>query len=83
MSDNETVVITGEKNIALFRLLAIRSGLSLEITTGMKRHGRPMSVIANEQMGTSLRTKRAVYKAFDAWLAENYGVESRPLKESK
>jgi hypothetical protein len=79
MTDIHPTVITGEENIRLFSLIALRGALKLE-TKGLKRSGgRSARAIANEYMGTNIKTSKATYKAYDAWLAENYGVESRPL----
>ena len=76
---NGGAVVTGEDKVRLLSMLALRTGLSLEIRTGMTRRGRPSAVIANEYMGTSVRSKRATYTAFNKWLVENYGAEDKPL----
>jgi hypothetical protein len=75
---DKSIMITGEENIRIASYLALRGALKLE-TKGLKKHGRSARAIANELMGTRLRTAAATYPAFDAWLAENYGIESRPL----
>jgi len=74
------ITITGAENIEAASLLALRGALRLEVA-GMKRHGRPARVIANERMGTSFRTAARAYPAFDAWLVARYPgrVTSRPL----
>lgn len=66
-------------NVELARLITIRAALKLE-THGMRRsRGRSARTIANELMGTSIRTAAKTYEAFDAWLSETYGLERRPL----
>jgi hypothetical protein len=77
MSDGP-VVITGEDNIKLMSMIALRGALRLE-AKGFKRRGRSARTIANEYMGTNIKTSKATYAAYDAWLADNFGVESRAL----
>lgn len=79
-NENGITVVTGAASIEGARLLAVRSALKLEVS-GMKRRGRPARVLANEAMGTNIRTARATYAAFDAWLVQQYPgrVTSRPL----
>jgi hypothetical protein len=79
-----TLVVSGDVYTRLFSKLALRRALRMEIQTGMKRRGRPSTVIANEYMGTAVRGRRKVYEAFDKWLVENYGsygIESVPLED--
>lgn len=59
-------VITGE-HIALFRLFALRGALRLE-TLGMKRRGRPASVIVREVTGLKTRDKKKLLAEFEAWI---------------
>jgi hypothetical protein len=76
----QTIIVTGDEKIADVRLLAVRSALRLEITTGLKRHGRSANTIANEIMGTSYRVKRVTYMAFNAYITEKLGADfSQPL----
>jgi hypothetical protein len=84
-NDSGALVITGAESIEAARLLAVRSALSLNVRTGMKLRGRPARVLANEAMGTSIRTARATYEAFDTWLVARYPglIKSRPLPEGK
>lgn len=75
---DESIMITGEDNIRIASYIALRGALKLE-TKGFKRHGRSARAIANGHMGTNIRTSAKTYEAFDKWLADNYGIESRPL----
>lgn len=83
MSNNEEVtqaksfVITGADNIEMVRLIAIRSALKLE-TKGLKKHGRSARVLANEAMGTKIRTAVDTYEAYNTYLVER-GAVDRPL----
>lgn len=80
MSEN-SIVITGADNIEKARMITIRAGLKLE-TKGLKRsRGRSCRAIANELMGTNIRTSKDTYKAFNAWLEQHYGIENRPLED--
>jgi hypothetical protein len=79
---DEPTVITGEENIRAAQLLAQRIALAAEVR-GMKRRGRSMRTIANELMGTHIKTVRATYDAFDTWCTENYGLPPRPLPKEK
>jgi hypothetical protein len=72
------ISITGAADIERASLIALRGALKLE-TKGLKRHGRSARTIANERMGTDIKTAVKTYKAFDAWLVKNYGLEPRPL----
>jgi hypothetical protein len=73
------IVITGADNIEFVRLLAVRGALWLE-TRGLKRRGRSARVLANEAMGTDIRTKAATYEAFNDWLVAR-GAQNRPLNK--
>jgi len=79
MTENNSggFVVTGEA-IGVARLLAIRSALSLEIK-GLGRRGRSARALANEAMGTNIKTARATYTAFNKWLTERYTVQDKPL----
>ena len=85
MSNNEPVVITGEENIRLAGLLALRGALRIQAVTGIRRYGRSALQIANERMGTRYRTAQAAYPAFDAWLVaqDPARVKSWPLPEKE
>jgi hypothetical protein len=82
--NNVDIVVTGA-DIEAARLLAIRSALSLEIRTGLKRCGRSARTIAAEILGLDGPGRRpnkvTVYRAFDKYLVDRYPgqVESRPL----
>lgn len=72
------ITISGAADIEKASLIALRGALKLEVR-GMRRRGRSARAIANKRMATEFRTARRAYEAFDAWLVENYGLESRPL----
>lgn len=85
MTDGEGVsaheggtVISGAEDIEKASLIALRGALKLE-ARGMRRRGKSARAMANERMGTSIRTAKATYEAFNAWLVENYGLQDRPL----
>ena len=71
---SEGVMITGAENIAMVRLLAIRSGLGLEIRTGMKmsRGYSPLAILQREGI-TTKKTKRGAWKDLDAHIVANGG----------
>lgn len=66
-------VITGD-GIKLAQALSLRAGLKLE-TLGMKRHGRPMSVIIRERIGSKTRDKKKLLVEFDQYIEETYGFK--------
>lgn len=72
------IVISGAENIEKASLSALRGALRME-ARGMKRRGKSARAMANERMGTSIRTARATYEAFNAWLVKNYGLRDWPL----
>jgi hypothetical protein len=83
MSENENIggaMITSPGGIELMRWTTIRSALKIEIITGMKRsnRGRPTLVLANEIMGTHLKSKRAAYDALNAKIVLAGGMD-KPL----
>jgi hypothetical protein len=73
-------MITGERDIAVVRLLALRSALGLEIRTGMQRSSRGRSTLTIVQsMGiTNKRTKKGAYQDLNAHIVANGGPD-RPL----
>lgn len=82
-----TIIIDTPEGIAAARLIALRSGLSLEIKTGMKlTRGRSASQIAIETVlvpaGIVAQGKRpnkkTVYGLLDAYMVE-CGLSPRPL----
>jgi hypothetical protein len=78
---SEGVMITGAENIAMVRLLAIRSGLGLEIRTGMKmsRGYSPLAILQREGI-TTKKTKRGAWKDLDAYIVANGGpAAERPI----
>lgn len=83
MSENTegAIVITGAEQIAMARLLAIRSGLGLEIRTGLKMSSRysPLAILQAEGI-TSARTKRKAWADLDRYIMAHGGPEStRPI----
>lgn len=77
---SEGFTITGAENIEKASLMALRGALRLEARTGMKRRGRPASVIVRERTGSTTRNKAKLYDEFNTWLAEHYGIEPWPLE---
>jgi len=63
------MVITGEA-IRFAQALAQRSALKLE-TYGMKRKGRPMSVVIREQYGFTEKNKTKLLALFDKWIEDH------------
>lgn len=61
-------VITGEKAIRFFGLLALRGALTLEVR-GMRRSGRPASVVARELLGSRTRSKAALLVELEEHIA--------------
>jgi hypothetical protein len=74
-------MVTGAEDIAMVRLLAIRSGLGLEIRTGMKmsRGYSPLAILQREGI-TTARSKRKAWADLDAYIVAHGGPESnRPI----
>lgn len=44
------IMVTGDEDIALYRMLALRGALHLEVL-GMKRHGRSVYSIVKQEFG--------------------------------
>jgi hypothetical protein len=76
-AQESAIVITNPESIEMARLIAIRGALKLEVA-GMTRRGRSARILANEAMGTNIRTKLATYLAFNEWLVSR-GAGDRPL----
>lgn len=64
-----TTVIVGADRILLARLLALRGALKLEIR-GMKRKGRPASVIVREAIDSRTRSKTALLDELERYILE-------------
>lgn len=84
---DQPIILDTPAQIAGARLITIRSGISLEIRTGMKlTRGRPCSAIATEILkaeGIVAEGKRpnktTVYRLFNDYLV-SLGFENRPLR---
>jgi hypothetical protein len=76
-----TIVLDTPEQIEAARLFTIRSGLKLEITTGMQMsRGVSMLKIANLAMGTNYRVKTVAYMALNERIVKQLGEKfSRPL----
>jgi hypothetical protein len=84
MHEDGGFTVSGTEDIEAYRLLVVRTALSLEARTGLRAsRGRSAKVIANELMGTKFRDKEKTYEAFDAWLVAKYPgrVEHKPLRK--
>lgn len=76
---NADIMISGEENMRMASVLALRSALKLE-TRGMKRHGRSARAIANDLLGTNHRTAVKTYAALNAYVVDKLGSQfDRPL----
>lgn len=75
------IMITGEDNIEMARVLAVRSALRLEIKTGMKMsRGVSTLKLANAITGENAKTKRAAYDALNSHIVSILGESfNRPL----
>jgi hypothetical protein len=80
-----STVITNPHLILRYSRRVLRMSLFLE-TQGMKRRGRPASVIVREVIGSTTRNKQSLLAEYDAWFKKEYGddpittgVEQRPL----
>jgi hypothetical protein len=84
MHEDGGYTVSGTEDIEAYRLLVVRTALSLEARTGLRptSRGRSAKVLANELMGTKFRDKEKTYEAFDAWLVAKYPgqVEHKPLR---
>jgi hypothetical protein len=56
-------------NVELARLLTLRAAVKLEIL-GMKRSGRPATVITKELLGITVRSKKEVLMALELAITE-------------
>jgi hypothetical protein len=75
-------IITGEQNVRMAALLALRGALKLE-TKGMKKNGRSALAITNKTLGTSHRTAIKAYAALNAHIVSKLGSElDRPLQKA-
>lgn len=81
------IAATGRQGVETFRMIALRSGLSLEIKTGMKlSRGASASQVITEQIlrpaGLVAEGKRpnktTVYRLFNDLMVQ-HGYESKPL----
>jgi hypothetical protein len=66
---NETLVVTGKSNIEAARLLALKGALKLEIV-GLRRSGRPASVIVREVTGFATKNKKKLLEQYENWLRQ-------------
>ena len=74
-------IVTGEADIQLARLFALRSALGLEIRTGMKRSSRgrsTMAIVQSIEGITTAKTKAKVYADLNAFIVA-HGGQDRPL----
>lgn len=84
---SEGFVIEGRENVEMARLLALRSGISLELKTGMKMGRRSASQIATEYLkGIGLvaegkrPNKNTVYRLLNGVIVDALGEGfDRPL----
>lgn len=63
------MVIEGETNVRMYRVLQVMHGLALEINTGMKLSSRgSVMTVARGMCGSSKRTKKGVLRDYVAWV---------------
>jgi hypothetical protein len=72
-TDDYIMCDTPEK-IQLFRLLALKASLKLEINTSMRRRGRSAYAIIKEEFGFT-GGKKKVLQQFEDFLKETYNME--------
>ena len=72
-SEDYIMCDTPEK-IQLFRLLALKASLKLEIKTGMRRRGRSSYAIIKEEFGFA-GGKKKVLQQFEDLIKETYNTE--------
>jgi hypothetical protein len=80
--EDEAIVIEGEDNVRMARILALRSALKIEVTTSMKlSRGRSARAIAQEFLKLPGRpTARTVYKKLNTYIVDQLGADfDRPL----
>jgi hypothetical protein len=58
-----------------------RGALRLEVAGLRRSRGQSMLTVVNQVMGTSFRTAKDAYPAYDAWVSEHFGAEPYPLSE--
>lgn len=79
----DDVVITGERDIEVARVLTVRVALKLEIR-GLRRSGRgsrtrSARVLANEITGHNAQTREIAYDLLNAYIVASLGPEfNRP-----
>jgi hypothetical protein len=77
-----SIVIEGEDNVRMARILALRSALKIEATTGMRvSRGRSARAIVQEFLELPGKpSTKTVYKKLNAYIVERLGTEfDRPL----
>jgi hypothetical protein len=81
INQDSTTVITGEDNVRMASILALRGALKLEVA-GMTRHGRSARTIAQELLELPGRpTARTVYKALNKYITDRLGPDfDKPLE---
>lgn len=68
-------IVTGEA-IGFVRLIALRAALRLEML-GMKRGGRPASVIVREAIGSKTKNKQKLLEELNAFIKDNEDMAQR------
>lgn len=77
MTDERTedyIICDTPEKIQLFRLLALKASLKLEINTSMRRRGRSAYAIIKEEFGFT-GGKKKVLQQFEDFLKETYNME--------
>jgi len=68
----EAIVISGEENVRLTRILALRSACKLELL-GMKKRGQSATAIVRQEFGFK-GSKQKVLEQLNEWIAENVSL---------
>lgn len=77
------ITITGAAAVEAASRLALRGALRLE-ARGMRRsRGRSARAIANEVMGTNIRSAVKTYEAYDKWVQNTYNADPWPLGQER
>lgn len=75
-----SVVLDTPEQIAAFQALRVRRALKLDAEHGIGQRGGSIMKLAASYCGSSKRTKKGVYRDYDAWMVAA-GFDSVPLKE--
>lgn len=79
VTQDKSTAVDGKPATIVARMITIRSGLGLEIRSGLKVSRRfNMVDLANKVTGNTKKGKRAAYEALNAYIV-NLGGQDKPL----